>query len=172
MSKVKCVLAFIFGAAVGSVVTWKVLDTRYEQLIQEEVASVKKHLGKQHDKDIDIDAEEDELEQEYFQKTEQYSNDKNLSKPYIIHPDEFGMCEYETYSLHCYADRVVTDLDDEIIENVEILIGDKSLDHFGEYEPDAVYVRNDKLKRDYEILLKGQRYYTDVAHKKPHRAED
>ena len=36
-------------------------------------------------------------------------------------------------------------------------IGD-ALRHFGEYEDDAVYVRNDELKTDYEILRSEKDY--------------
>lgn len=40
-SKMINVLVFVAGAAVGSVATWKLLNMRYEQRIQEEVQSVK-----------------------------------------------------------------------------------------------------------------------------------
>lgn len=182
MSNGKCILAFIFGAGVGAVVTWKFLNDRYERLVQEEVMSVKEALCKdksdtveQKDESFDIEAEADKVESEYIDRLREYhhTGEHDLSKPYIIHPDEFGMYdEYESTSLKCFADRVVTDMDNEIIEDVDLVVGDESLDHFGEFEPDAVYVRNDKLKCDYEILLDPRRYYTDIAHKKPHQAED
>ena len=40
-SKLTNVLVFVAGAAIGSVATWKLLNMRYEQRIQEEVQSVK-----------------------------------------------------------------------------------------------------------------------------------
>lgn len=52
--------------------------------------------------------------------------------------------------------------DDEIEETV----GKGSLTHFGEYEPDSVFVRNDRLKVDYEILM-DQRTYAQVLEEKP-----
>lgn len=180
MSKIKCVIAFIFGAAVGAAVTGKILSNRYERLVQEEVASVKEHLGKHNnlakkDSNPFVDDEE-EFEDEYYQRTLEYGSAKPISGPRVIHPDEFGMRDdYETRTLKCFADRVVTDLDDEVIEDVDSLIGDESLDHFGEYgeyEPNSVYVRNDRLKLDIEILLVGNRYCPDVTTKTPHQAED
>lgn len=82
--------------------------------------------------------------------------------PYVISPDEFGQDEsYETISLTYYADGVLADDDDEMVEDVENLVGFDSLNHFGEYEDDSVFVRNDRLKCDYEILL-DHRKYTDV----------
>ena len=42
------------------------------------------------------------------------------------------------------------------------IVGLDSLTHFGEYEDDSVFVRNDVMKCDYEILL-DHRNYKDVA---------
>ena len=42
------------------------------------------------------------------------------------------------------------------------IVGEESLNHFGEYEDDSVFVRSDRLKCDYEILL-DQRNYSDVV---------
>ena len=33
--------AFVVGAAIGSVVTWKIVKTKYEQFAQEQIDSVK-----------------------------------------------------------------------------------------------------------------------------------
>lgn len=50
------------------------------------------------------------------------------------------------------------------------LLGGDSLEHFGEYEDDSVYVRNDAKKCDYEILL-DQRNYQEIFETQPHRTE-
>ena len=81
-------------------------------------------------------------------------------KPYVISPDDFDeMDDYETETLMYYEDDVLTDDGGNIITDVEKLIGKDSLSHFGEYEDDSVFVRNDKLKTDYEILADGRNYY-------------
>ena len=59
--------------------------------------------------------------------------------------------DYERISLIYYADRVLTDDDDEIIDNAEEVVGTDFASHFGEYEDHYVYIRNDKFKCDYEI---------------------
>ena len=33
-------IAFVTGAAVGSIVTWKLVETKYRKLAEEEIASV------------------------------------------------------------------------------------------------------------------------------------
>ena len=50
------------------------------------------------------------------------------------------------------------------------VVGLESLTHFGEFEDDSVFVRNDRLKCDYEILL-DQRTYSDVMKQRPHQME-
>lgn len=92
-------------------------------------------------------------------------------KPYVISPDEFGEFEdYERISLSYYADQILADEDDEKVEDVDNVVGLESLTHFGEFEDDSVFVRNDRLKCDYEILL-DQRTYSDVIKQRPHQTE-
>lgn len=84
----------------------------------------------------------------------------NKNKPYVIHPDDFGD-DYNTITLVYYKDDVVTTYDTgEVLtdKEVEDLIGEESLSHFGEYEEDSVIVRNDARKIDYEILRSEETY--------------
>lgn len=79
--------------------------------------------------------------------------------PYIISPEEFGEADgYRTESLSYYSDHVLADEDDHKIDNVDTVVGLDSLAHFGEYEDDAVHVRNPRLKCDYEIILDPRRF--------------
>ena len=99
-------------------------------------------------------------------------NEVTRDQHYIIRPDEFG--EYDDYapiSLTYYADHILTDEDDEIVEDIEDKIGFDALNHFGEYEEDSVFVRNDRIKCDYEILL-DQRKYSEVEHYNEYQMED
>lgn len=94
----------------------------------------------------------------------EYSKTVVPSKPlapdhvYVISPEEFSEVEeYATVSLTYFADGVLSDEHGVIIENIEELIGD-GLNHFGEYEDDSVFVRNDKTRCDYEILRDEREY--------------
>lgn len=85
------------------------------------------------------------------------------NKPYIISPEEFGESgNYTQISLTYYSDGVLADDEDEIIEDIDDTVGEDFADHFGDYEDDSVFVRNDRLRCDYEIL-KDNRSYHDVA---------
>lgn len=93
-------------------------------------------------------------------------------KPYVISPDEFGeFDEYTKISLTYFADHILTDETLEMVEDIEDVVGFESLTHFGEYEDDSVFVRNDRLRVDYEIL-KDLRNYADVVKDKPYLRRD
>ena len=69
--------------------------------------------------------------------------------------------DYEEVSLTYYADGVLTDDQDNIIEDVEGLVGLDSLNHFGEYEDDSVYIRDEMNEMDYEIL-KSEKKFSEI----------
>ncbi len=75
--------------------------------------------------------------------------------PYVISPDEFE--GYTPISLTYFADGVLADEYGVIVDDVEEIVGD-ALNHFGEYEEDSVFVRNDDKRCDYEILRDERKY--------------
>jgi hypothetical protein len=193
--KAKLLLTFMVGAAVGSVSTWKYVKNKYEKIAQDEIDSVKETFyrrendmkGKSAFVTIDGQIQSGQnkpsiteyaarLQKEgyvnYSEVEPEVKDTMNIDLPYVIAPEEF--MEYEEYdhiSLTYYADGVLTDENEEVIEDVDAIIGIDSLNHFGEYEDDSVYVRNDGRKCDYEILL-DQRLYSDVIKQLPSKMED
>lgn len=78
--------------------------------------------------------------------------------PYVISPDEFDELDgYTPISLTYFADGVLSDEHGVIVDDVEEIVGD-ALNHFGEYEEDSVFVRNDAKRCDYEILRDEHTY--------------
>lgn len=86
--------------------------------------------------------------------------------PYVINPEEFGGDDYEPVSLTYYADGVLVDEDDEPVESIDEVVGRESLKRFGEFEADTVFVRNERLKCDYEVL-RDNRKYSDIIEDDP-----
>lgn len=96
------------------------------------------------------------------------SEKKKVVPPYVISPNDFDdhdpyddHADYDVVSLVFYDDGVVAfDSTNKALTPIEIttLIGSDSLNHFGQYEDDSVFVRNDTLKCDYEILLSLNNY--------------
>ena len=80
-------------------------------------------------------------------------------RPYVVTPEEFGNAdEYDITSLNYYADGIVSDDWGNKIEDLEATIGEDFASHYGEYEEDAVYIRNDRLKVEYEVLKSLSKY--------------
>ena len=79
---------------------------------------------------------------------------------YIIDPEEYGgeNGEYDTASLTYFKDGVLTDEVDEIVA-YNIIGGEENLQPFKDH-PDcnAVYVRDDNIMVDYEILRDPYQY--------------
>lgn len=187
-------LMFVLGAAIGSFVTWRYIKDIYERIAQEEIDSVKE-VFLRREEEMSSENEEpkrkiaacyengaSKTEYAAILQREGYTNYSNMSekegtemaedKPYVISPEEFGeFDEYEKISLTYYSNNILADENDEVIEDVEETVGFESLTHFGEYEDDSVFVRNDIRRCDYEILL-DQRSYSDVVKRMPHRVEE
>lgn len=82
-------------------------------------------------------------------------------EPYVISPDLFGdEPGYDQVYMTCYSDNVLED-DYFVVEDdnwVDINIGRDCLNHFGEYQDDMLWVRNDLTKTDYEISYDHRTY--------------
>lgn len=90
-------------------------------------------------------------------------NDPSYQPPYIISPEDFAIDdEYTIVNLNYYIDGVLTDEDDNIVENVDDVVGLENLNHMGEYEDDALHIRNENYNCEYEILL-SRRLYHDTT---------
>ena len=171
------VFAFAIGAAIGSVVTWKLVKTKYEKIANEEIESVKEVFSRRNSTDtkeaIEKILEEHHYATESSEKEEEgdTSSDDDL-RPYVIKPEDFGEHDgYDTVTYTCYKDGVLEDDWGELMEDVDDIIGLDSLNHFGEYEADSVYVRNDRLETDYEILL-DEKTYAEVNGTDPRHPDD
>lgn len=169
MNKELVTNAFIFavGAAIGSAVTWRLLKTKYEQLAKEEIESVKevystRYCNDQYDEYEEIVDDDDVKDLADIISKNGYSEESEvnelMNKPYVISPDEYDENDYETETLYYYPDGVLTDVYDNIITDVDDIVGSESLTRFGEFEDDSVFVRNDDLETDYEILLQADNY--------------
>ena len=168
-------IMFAAGAIIGSVVTWKLIEKKYKQIADEEIASVKETYSKDFTPETfeteELDEHEEMVTELGYTSYENVKKEKTAYKPRIITPEEYGEKDgYDTESLTYYADGVLADDQDEPIEDVDNVVGYGFESHFGEYEDDSVFIRNDKLKTDYEILM-DQRNHSDVVNKTHHPTE-
>lgn len=185
----KNLLIFTAGALCGALATYKFVKTKYERIAQEEIDSVKEVFGRRRDvstgttSEADTGEEDEEelkrmmdaiLDENQYRGT-QYGEGINFNKevdnlgPYIIAPSEFGEKNktdgdrYDLRTLTYYANGYLTDEFDGVVEDDEIeeLIGHEALNDFGHYELNTVYVRNDDIETDFEILYDENNYEED-----------
>ena len=175
-NKLIAIGAFVIGAAIGSAATWKIVKTKYEQFAQEQIDSVKEVFARRIEKEKETDDEIEETddyddiidEMEYGNSVDNEKKGATVwDEIYVIAPDQVGdYDEYELVSLTYYADGVLTDSKNNPI--LEKDIGDYVVpdfaDHFGEYEDDSVFVRNEVMEIEYEIL-RDLRNYSDIVNK-------
>lgn len=177
----KNVLAFLAGAAIGAGVTAYFMNQYCEKRIREEVQSVKDKWEEDHAPDPEEDVKEEspiapEITEhiDYTASTEEIAEMTDLvesegykkrkeaelelrknAKPYMISQEEYSSGEYEVIGLTYYSDNILaTDDTMEPVEDVEGTVGFNSLAHLmkGGPDDDIIYVRNDRLKIDYEVL--------------------
>ena len=193
-------LAFTVGVAAGALVTYILIKKHFKKIADDEIDTMREYFQNKRAEEANaLEEEPDEAEvkeardehqedkpniREYASliKKENYTNysdttaDKkkevdDVEKPYVITPEEFGELDYSTISLTYYSDGVLTYESDELVEDVDDIVGADFAEHFGEYEDDSVFIRNDRMKTDFEILA-DKRNYSDVVETNPHSAED
>lgn len=188
-------LKFVAGIGVGIAISWSYHKNKYEEMIQEEVESLRnakkiKHgdavkeefLADENKKGTDVKEEIDNASEEAYKeeieraktiinynkystkRDEERSCEKTGCKNplYIITPDEFASRDgYDTDTFYIFEDNIIADDNNKRIDNVKETFGltvEEIRDQFGVYEEDSVYIRNEKIDMDYEILRELDTY--------------
>ena len=158
----------------------KEADKKVEKIAKKEVEKIRKEYNEydnltknytsysknETEENVEEDEEvcennEDRVELDEIERASDYD------RPYIIEPQEFGALDgYSLITLYHYSDNVLADDCDELVEDLDDVVGEDYASHFGEYEDNCVYVRNDRLKADYEIC-RDLRKYSDVVWRSP-----
>ena len=169
-------LIFVVGAAIGSAATYFYVNEYHKKRADKEIEEMREYYVVRYEHGEEENSEEPTEEDvrnysnalegwEYVNYAHKITDDEEkeetdrVDKPYVIPPKEFGELGYREMSLNYYADGVLTDEDDDPIEDVVDTVGSEFYKHFGEYEEDSVYVRNDSVKVDFEILYDTRNYY-------------
>ena len=80
--------------------------------------------------------------------------------PYVISPKDYNSSSNKSVTLWYTDDNILCDEEGNEIRNYGDMIGGPEVfSHFGEYEEDSIYVRNDVTGIDYEILLDHRLYH-------------
>lgn len=167
---------FIMGSAAGAVVTWRIVKRKFERIAQEEIDSVKEAFLNRREEE----EQAEEAAKEYAEIVKTYNPINEVKpgpvkvervEPYVITPDQYGEDDYEAISLTYYADNVLADFEDRVIQNIEEVVGSEAIGNIGAFADDVVHVRDEEQKIDYEIV-RDPRKYIDVAAQGTPFAED
>ena len=180
MKTVKGIFIFVIGVVSGTFVGAQIAKKKYEEIANEEIEEVREYYKSKLEKttenmvdpDTTVEMTRDEEEpkvEEIIEERKQYNNiikrgnymavdeeEQNnvCDEAYPIDPSEFGNeGKNATETLTYFADGVLVNEVDEVIEDPDLVVGRHHIDIFNEF-PDAtcVYVRNDLDGTDYEIL--------------------
>lgn len=187
MNNFKNVCLFAVGVAVGSISTYfickDILEKEFEDILNEELELAKgcdEKTPTASDKpDLRVNVEtiyersEEMEEMENFEGEDKtpyssYSGNKEVNvMPYVIseqvYYEENTINDKITLSYYTDDDTLV-DEDDSVIQDIDYHIGEESLNHFGDMsgDPSIVYVRNEKLASDYEVVKVEASYSAEV----------
>ena len=141
---------------------------------------VEKVEEKQEEPKVEEKEEYQEITRKYVDYNKVVEAPKNHSvmedEPYTINPEEFGDKEdegWDTMTITYFADKVLVNDVDEVIEDPEVVVGLDNLKIFEEFpEATCVYVRNETWRTDFEILRDDWKW-SDLqepqVEKKPHQ---
>ena len=192
----KGLLGFAAGLVVGAVAGIYLAKDKIMADAKQEIEEVreyyksKKESKKEEVKEEQVEEQPKEEKEEYKEIANNYVNYNKIEQPkvqtmledepYIIDVDEFGMNEeYDTMCLTYFADGVLVDDSDEVVEDPDVVVGLDNLKIFEEFGASAVYVRNEIWKTDFEILKDDwnwadlqeteKKMYEEIIEKKPHQ---
>lgn len=136
------------------------------ELSNSEAEELKDILDDDVEEAVDDEDESDDVLYSEDEATEDYSN-RFEEEPYIIPVKEF-MYEKEDYDkitvTYFENDDTLCDEREQLIPDIEGTVGSDALTKFGRFSDDKniVYVRNDNLKTDFEVLL-DKRSFSEVV---------
>ena len=160
------ILLFTAGFAGGAYFMHSLFRNKYQEYADKQIEDVRNHY-KQKEADMDREIDKKATQKSFEQLAGKYRTESDpeqiVHEPIeIIQPDNFGENDdYETSFLTYYADGVLAfDGEDQPVDEYDIpkLIGTEALNHFGEFMPCAIHVRNNNYHKDYEIMQVRQNW--------------
>jgi hypothetical protein len=115
---------------------------------------------------MDAEPEDGPYETGPWQWDEEQRN-RTEDEPYIIHHDEFQQNEkeYEQFTFTYFdGDDILCNEADEVVSDTNFIVGDHNLARFGHGSKDnnVVYIRNDHLQSEIEVIRRKGSYAKEV----------
>lgn len=195
----------VVGAAIGWKIAYKRLETKFEQIAEEEISAMRDHFRAREtareDREVGLDElraqakryaptpdepdrpvdlvtpevpepeqrnvfedHDDELPADEWDAEREIAS-RVPGVPHIIHKDEYGEVDFAEMTLTYYeGDDVLADAKDKVVDDQDKIVGVGNLSKFGHgsEDPNVVYVRNDELGADIEIIRNNKTYAEEV----------
>lgn len=191
----KGLFIFAAGLAVGAIAGACLVRNKALEDAKQEVEEVREYYRNKHNEvkeeepEVEVEAPQDVDAVKEIVKENGYTNYNKPQTviipqyvmspnddPYVIDPSEFGEEPgYDTMTLTYFADGVLVDDVDDVIEEADVVVGLENLKVFEEFGATTVYVRNDIYRTDYEVI-RDDWCYSDLKEppiptkeKKPHQ---
>lgn len=174
-------LIFVSGVAIGAASAWYFTKDKYEKYANEEINEVRKYYLKKREKidnievidaseittgTIDVTSFEEpvgSLLENLAEVLEDYGGDPEIPEHkeesiYEIDGIDFGEFDnYECITLTYYIlDNVLCDDMMQPLDDRKAIVG--NFDFEKAYITDCIYIRNDNLHSDYEVLMQDSKY--------------
>lgn len=173
MKSIKGIFIFVIGVVSGTFVGAQIAKKKYEEIANEEIEEIRAYY-KEREKEVKeieepnaVEAPEEksievEEKKQYdniikrgnYMAVDEEEQNNVCDEAYPIDPSEFGNDgKNATETLTYFADGVLVNEVDEVVEDPDLVVGRHHIDIFNEFpEATCVYVRNDLDGMDYEIL--------------------
>lgn len=172
----KNLLIFAGGAIAGSLTAWFLTKKKYENISRSEIATMRE-LYRKKNEDLAKKARVKESPEYYINEIEKsdvetirrrydtQSEPENLPEEetgefvFIDEEDFLSMNGYDKVDLVLYKDDILAkETDGDEIVLAEETIGQEAVDNLKEYQPEAIYVRNEFTKTEYEVTRDNRTY--------------
>ena len=180
MKSIKGIFIFVIGVVSGTFVGAQIAKKKYEEIANEEIEEIRAYYKERatelpeqtvemtrdeeptpveapEEKYIEVEERKqynDIIQRGNYMAVDEEEQNNVCDEAYPIDPSEFGNDgKNATETLTYFADGVLVNEVDEVVEDPDLVVGRHHIDIFNEF-PDAtcVYVRNDLDGTDYEIL--------------------
>lgn len=177
----KNIIIFVSGLGIGAGATYLVLKDKFASDSQAEIDEVREYYKKKYEEQVKEETKEARLlakisvnkpelsevvdmlkENNYIpneSSVEKKAHPRDDESIYIITAEDFAEPngnDKETLNYYEEDDILANDIDEQL--DIDEYIGREALNHMGDEEPDVVYVRNELLGADYEVLAVHNSY--------------
>lgn len=188
MINYKNLFIFSAGISIGGLISYVITKDKYETIMNKEIEEIRKYYKDKYEnikeddeekikekgdyreivreyvsnhviEEEDYDCDDEEDNHYTIMESRDLTNGVDFDESKKIESWEFGEQPlYETETIILYSDGVATNDLGDVIDNLEEIMGVDQYREFKESSDESIFIRNDLLRMDYEIVKDDWRY--------------